>query len=87
MGSQSSKSSASFDMLISTISVSEHAGDTETTVQPSGCETLAAQDDLTLGRELLVKEVEASELESACGSDRHAKARSYQEIIPEESSE
>lgn len=84
MASEYSESSDSLDVLTPTVSSPGSSRQTKTTEHSDRDGFVAVQDDLTLGRELMMKEIENLENESASGSDGHERTSSRWETVPDE---
>lgn len=80
MASECSASSSWLDMLTPTTSVAMPAGESEMTEQVSDSETVVAEDELALGRELMLKAAEER-------SDGVTENLPRSEGIPDESGE
>lgn len=87
MASVYGESLASIDILTPTMSVSEEATAAETIKQFLSDKNVAAQDDLALGHELLMKDTEVSETAFAHDPTEYAKSQSLREVLPDKTGE
>jgi hypothetical protein len=86
MASEGSQSSTSFDILTPTVSISEPLGKSAM-AEPINKSAYEDFDDLTLGRELMLRRVEVLRKGSACCSDKQEKLIYDQELLPDETGE